>query len=147
MVFLRLFGGARLERDGALVTGRPTHRHPLALLRHQAPFSQCQTARELRQLPHGRFVRLAGLVTNRQRPGTASGVLFMTLEDETGNSNVVVWRDLQDRYRQVLLASPLILLKGTLEKTAEGIVHVIAGHLEDASDHMAQLTVPSRDFH
>jgi error-prone DNA polymerase len=121
-------------------------RHPLALLRHLPPFSRCQTARALKQLPHGRFVRLAGLVTNRQRPGTASGVMFMTLEDETGNSNVVIWRDLQEQFRQVLLASPLVVLKGTLEKTPEGIIHVIAGHLEDASHHLQTLEVRSRDF-
>ena len=121
-------------------------RHPLALLRHQAPFNRCHSARQLRQLPHGRFVRLAGLVTNRQRPGTASGVMFMTLEDETGNSNVVIWKDLQEQYRQVLLASPMVILKGTLEKTPEGIIHVIAGHLEDASHHLAALEVRSRNF-
>ena len=122
-------------------------KHPLALLRHRFPFSQCQTAKDLRHVPHGRFVRLAGLVTNRQRPGTASGVLFMTLEDETGNSNIIVWRKLQDTYRKVLLASSLVMLKGTVEKTPEGIIHVIAGHIEDVSEHLQQLNVPSRDFH
>ena len=71
----------------------------------------------------------------------------MTLEDETGNTNVVVWRSLQDRYRAALLGGKLLLIKGTVEKTEQGIVHLVAGHVSDHSDVLSTLSVSSRDFH
>ena len=85
-------------------------------------------------------------MTCRQRPGTASGVVFLTLEDETGNINVVVWPAVQDRCRQSLMTAQLLLVKGTVE-SRDGVIHVIASTLEDGSDHLAALTVQSRDFH
>ena len=91
-------------------------------------------------------MRVAGLVTCRQRPGTASGVVFLTLEDETGNINVIVWPAVQERCRQSLMTAQMLLVKGTVE-CREGVVHVIAGTLEDCSDHLQMLTVKSRDFH
>lgn len=122
-------------------------KHPLALVRHLPVFSHSRRARELKRCRHGQLASVAGLVTNRQRPGTASGVLFMTLEDETGNTNVVVWRSLQDRYRAALLGGKLLLIKGTVEKTEQGIVHLVAGHVSDHSDVLSTLSVSSRDFH
>ena len=127
-------------------TGLTLRAHPLALLRHQRPFDQCRRQAELETLGNHRFVRVAGLVTCRQRPGTASGVVFLTLEDETGNINVIVWPAIQERYRQSLMTAQLMLIKGTVE-SREGVIHVIAGTLEDCSDHLAALTVQSRDFH
>ena len=127
-------------------TGLTLRAHPLALLRQQRPFDQCRRQTELETLGNHRFVRVAGLVTCRQRPGTASGVVFLTLEDETGNINVIVWPAIQERYRQSLMTAQLLLIKGTVE-SREGVVHVIAGTLEDCSDHLAALTVQSRDFH
>jgi error-prone DNA polymerase len=85
-------------------------------------------AAELRELPHGRIARVTGLVTGRQRPGTASGVTFVTLEDETGMVNVIVWRDLAERQRKELLRSSLLTVYGTLEREGE-VVHLIAGRL------------------
>jgi len=89
---------------------------------------------------------VAGLVTCRQRPGTASGVVFLTLEDETGNINVIVWPAVQERYRQALMTAQLLLVKGTVE-SREGVVHVIASALEDHGDSLTALTIQSRDFH
>src|SRR5207244_9718347 len=80
-------------------------RHPLSMLRRQLAARRCRRSRELAPLPHGTPVRLAGLVTLRQRPETASGVTFVTLEDEDGLFNVVVWRDVGERQRRVLLES------------------------------------------
>ena len=86
------------------------------------------TAAELQALPHGRVTRVTGLVTGRQRPGTASGVTFVTLEDETGMINVIVWRDLAERQRKELLRANLLTVYGTLEREGE-VVHLIAGAL------------------
>lgn len=122
-------------------------KHPLALVRHLPAFEKCLSARELRRGRHGQLARVAGLVTNRQRPGTASGVLFMTLEDETGNSNVIVWKSLQETFRREILTGRLLLVKGTLEKSPEGIVHLVAGHISDHTGVLASLDVHSRDFH
>lgn len=127
-------------------TGVTLRAHPLALLRKQKPFSQCQLQKNLEKLNNHRFVRVAGLVTCRQRPGTASGVVFLTLEDETGNINVIVWPAVQERYRQALMTAQLLLVKGTVE-SREGVVHVIASTLEDHSGDLTALTVQSRDFH
>lgn len=127
-------------------TGVTLREHPLALLRHTAPFNQCRRHSELQTLGSNRFVRIAGLVTCRQRPGTASGVIFLTLEDETGNHNVVVWPKVQDHFRDALMTAQLLLVKGTLE-SREGVTHIIAGALYDHSHALAELKVRSRDFH
>src|SRR5262249_1744684 len=105
-------------------------RHPLALLRNRLQRQRMLTAAELRTLPHGRITRATGLVTGRQRPGTASGVTFATLEDETGMINVIVWRDLAERQRKELLRSSLMAVYGTLEREGE-VVHLIAARLRD----------------
>jgi error-prone DNA polymerase len=113
-------------------------RHPVAL--------RMSTAAELRGLPHGRVARVTGLVTGRQRPGTASGVTFVTLEDETGMVNVIVWRDLAERQRKELLRSSLLTVYGTLEREGE-VVHLIAGRLRDQTALLGNLITRSRDFH
>ncbi len=121
-------------------------RHPLALLREQLQRQRMHTAAELKTLPHGRLARVTGLVTGRQRPGTASGVTFVTLEDETGMVNVIVWRDLADRQRKDLLRSSLMSVYGTLEREGE-VVHLIAGRLRDQTSLLGSLITRSRDFH
>ncbi len=127
-------------------TGLSIELHPLALLRRQPPFSQCTRAQDLPTLSHRRFVRVAGLVTGRQRPGSAAGVVFVTLEDETGNINIVVWKDVQQRFRPALLASSLLLIKGVVE-CKDGVIHIIAGELQDHSHVLEGLNSKSRDFH
>ena len=127
-------------------TGLTLRAHPLSLLRGEAPFNRCARQTDLENLGNRRFVRIAGLVTCRQRPGTASGVVFLTLEDETGNMNVIVWPGIQERYRQSLMTAQLLLVKGSLE-SREGVIHVIASALYDCSERLTSLTVSSRDFH
>jgi error-prone DNA polymerase len=121
-------------------------RHPLALLRPRLARMRLATAAELRALPHGRPARAAGIVIGRQRPDTASGVIFVTLEDETGSVNVIVWRDLAERQRRELLGSRLMGVHGVLEREGE-VVHLIAKRLVDHSALLGALLTKSRDFH
>lgn len=127
-------------------TGLSLRVHPMTLLREQRKFATCTRAADLSRLPHGRFVRIAGVVTGRQRPGTASGIVFMTLEDETGNANVVVKTDVQERYRKPLLGSHIAMVKGILE-LRQGVAHVLAGEIEDVSHALRDFAPGSRDFH
>ena len=121
-------------------------RHPVALLRERLARQRMSTAAELKSLPHGHIARVTGLVTGRQRPGTASGVTFVTLEDETGMVNVIVWHDLAERQRKELLRSSLLTVYGTLEREGE-VVHLIAGRLRDQTGLLGNLVTHSRDFH
>ena len=96
--------------------------------------------------PHGAAARVAGLVTCRQRPDTASGVIFVTLEDEHGNVNVVVWSSLVERQRGELLGARLLGVHGTIERDGE-VVHLVAQRLVDYSELLGPLETESRDFH
>ncbi|MGP4845959.1 error-prone DNA polymerase [Marinobacter sp. 1Y8] len=126
--------------------GLTLNRHPLALLREQGHLRFCRTADELKTGTPGRPVQVAGLVTGRQRPGSASGVTFVTLEDETGNVNVVVWLNTARQQRQPLLKAQLLHVKGIIEREGD-IVHIMAGKLTDLSHLLGNLNVHSRDFH
>ncbi len=111
--------------------------HPLALLR---PFLPRRTLRaeQLAGIEDGRWVEVAGLTLVRQRPGTASGVIFITLEDETGVSNLVVWPKVFERFRRVVLGAQLLAVQGKLQK--EGLViHVVAERLLDRTDLLRRL--------
>jgi error-prone DNA polymerase len=121
-------------------------RHPLALLRAQLQAKRLITSADVARTPHGRSVRTAGIVIGRQRPDTVSGVIFVTLEDETGATNVIVWRDLFDRQRRELLGSRLMAVYGRVERESD-VVHLIAGHLVDLSPMLGSLPTRSRDFH
>ncbi|NWB83681.1 error-prone DNA polymerase [Pseudomonas gingeri] len=136
--------GEDLQADYASL-GTTLGPHPLALLRGQLQAMRCRSSRELLEVEHGRPVSIVGLVTGRQRPGTASGVTFVTLEDEFGNVNVVVWRDLAERQRQVLVGAQLLKVDGRLESEGD-VRHVIAGRLGDLGSLLADITVRSRDF-
>ena len=127
-------------------TGLTLRAHPMALLRDRYPFNRCKRHTDLPHVGNNRFVRIAGLVTCRQRPGSASGVLFLTLEDETGNSNIVVWKQTQQHFRQALMTAKLLLVKGTLE-TKDNVIHIVAGALLDYTSELETLPVQSRDFH
>ena len=121
-------------------------RHPMAMLRDMGePFSRCKTARELEGINHGRFVQVCGIVTGRQRPSSASGVLFLTLEDETNNVNVVVWARILENYRAAVIQGRLLRIKGVVERK-DSVIHVIAGHVEDLSQYLEQFSLKSRDF-
>ncbi|MFO1398427.1 MAG: error-prone DNA polymerase [Burkholderiales bacterium] len=126
--------------------GLTLRRHPLALLRGHLQGRRLVTAAEIARSPHGRLARTAGIVIGRQRPDTASGVVFVTLEDETGATNVIVWRDLGDRQRRELLGSRLMGVYGRVEREGD-VVHLIAGRLVDLSGMLGALPTRSRDFH
>ncbi|MBA6140155.1 MULTISPECIES: error-prone DNA polymerase [Pseudomonas] len=120
--------------------------HPLALLRSRLRALGCRSSSELQGVAHGDNIAVAGLVVGRQRPQTASGVTFVTLEDEHGMVNVVVWRELAERQRRALVGSQLLKVSGRLEQE-EGVRHLIARRLEDVSPLLQGLDVRSRDFH
>ncbi|HRQ64916.1 MAG TPA: error-prone DNA polymerase [Xanthomonadaceae bacterium] len=126
--------------------GHTLDAHPLKLLRPRLRAQRWKAAREVQALAHGTPVRAAGLVRLRQRPGTASGVTFLTLEDETGWLNVVVWRKLAERQRRALLESHLLGIDGVFEQ-AEGVRHLIAGRLTNLDELLDGLDARSRDFH
>jgi error-prone DNA polymerase len=127
-------------------TGLTLGRHPLALLRRRLSRMRFSTADELKRLPGGATARAAGIVTGRQRPGTASGTVFVTLEDETGAINVIVWPRLVEAQRRELLGSKLMGVEGTLEREGE-VMHLVAKRLVDHSDLIGSLHIDSRDFH
>jgi error-prone DNA polymerase len=121
-------------------------RHPVALLRPRLARMRMATAAQVREMPHGRLTRAAGLVIGRQRPDTASGVIFVTLEDETGMVNVVVWHSVSETQRRELLGSHLLAVHGVIERQGE-VVHLVAGRLVDHSHLLGRLLTNSRDFH
>ncbi|MDE0192475.1 MAG: error-prone DNA polymerase [Gammaproteobacteria bacterium] len=128
--------------------------HPMALLRDDAEFDGCRMASELATYRHEQFVHVAGIVTCRQRPNTASGVVFMTLEDETGVGNIVVWKSVLERFRAPLLQGRLLAIKGVVEREG-AVIHVVAGHVRDLTHKLAELSsddestpqFKSRNFH
>ncbi len=121
-------------------------RHPLALLRRRFARMRLATAADLARLPHGRLTRTAGIVTCRQRPSTAKGVVFVTLEDETGYVNVVVWRALVERQRREVLGASLLGVEGEIQREGE-VVHLVAHRLTDHTRLLGRLAARSRDFH
>jgi len=121
-------------------------RHPLALLRERLAAVRVSSAGELQQAPAGSIVRVAGLVITRQRPQTASGVTFVTLEDESGQVNVLVWRQLGERCHAVLVNARLLEVRGELQRES-GVTHVIAKALVDRSGWLGQLATRIHEFH
>jgi error-prone DNA polymerase len=128
-------------RSAGLTLGR----HPLALLREQLETSSIVTSKRLRELPHGLGVRVAGIVTARQRPQSAGGVMFITLEDETGCVNLIVWERVWANARRIANGSRLLEVHGELQKEGE-VTHVVARRLVDRTPMLGSLMVQSRDF-
>jgi error-prone DNA polymerase len=120
--------------------------HPLALLREQLAAFRVQPARVLNGYRHGQLARASGLVTHRQRPETAKGVIFVTLEDETGAVNVIVWPQVAEAQRKPLLASTLLTVYGVWQCEGE-VRHLIARKLVDHSALLQGLHASSRNFH
>ncbi|MBS0225725.1 MAG: error-prone DNA polymerase [Proteobacteria bacterium] len=137
--------GEDMLADYALV-GTTLGRHPLSLIRSQLRARRCRRSSELANFPHGRNVRFAGLVTMRQRPETAKGVTFITLEDEDGMVNALAWHAIAERQRQVLLGSQLLAIDARLERV-DGVQHLIINRMEDYTPMLAGLQHKSRDFH
>ncbi|HAK90023.1 error-prone DNA polymerase [Massilia timonae] len=120
-------------------------RHPLALLRERLLKQRFMPASSLMDFQDGQLARACGLVTVRQRPGTAKGVLFMTLEDETGNVNVIVWPTLVEQQRREVLNAPLLGVYGIWQRQGE-VRHLVAKRLVDMSHLLGGLDARSRDF-
>ncbi|MBP5987135.1 MAG: error-prone DNA polymerase [Azonexus sp.] len=120
--------------------------HPLTLLRHHLAGRRFLTAAALKAAGHRALVRAAGIVVGRQRPGTATGIVFVTLEDESGLTNVVVHPQLVERQRRELLGATLLGVFGQLQIEGE-VVHLVAKRLVDLSAWLGQLETSSRDFH
>jgi len=121
-------------------------RHPLALLRDRLREQQVSTAKELQAIAHGARVRTAGLVITRQRPASASGVTFVTLEDETGHVNLVVWARVAEEQRRPFLEAQLLEVHGELQRQGE-VMHVIAERLIDKTRMLGALKTKARNFH
>ena len=134
-------------------TGLTLRRHPLALLRERLARSRILNAAQLRDLPHGRTVRACGLVTVRQQPGTAKGTIFVTLEDETGPVNVIVWKHVREQQREALLKARLLAVEGVWQRDVDSggqVQHLVAQRLKDLTPllgRLGQLRSHSRDFH
>jgi error-prone DNA polymerase len=126
--------------------GLTLRRHPLALLRENLKRRRIKSATELGASRNGERIKVAGIVTCRQRPATASGVIFVTLEDETGHMNLIVWNDLADRQRRELLGSRLLAASGEVQRQGS-VIHVLAQQLEDLSPLLGRLATSSHDFH
>jgi len=126
-------------------TGLTLGRHPVALIRGLLRQRKIRTAQQLLKLKHGSHTRACGLITMRQRPMTANGTIFLTLEDETGYVNVVVWQRLWERQRSVILNASLIAVDGVMESDGE-VYHLIARRLHDFDALAKGLKTRSRDF-
>ena len=118
--------------------------HPLSLLRNLMTSMRAIPAKKLSKIENGGVVSVSGLVISRQRPGTASGVIFTTLEDETGSANVIIWPSVFEKYRKETLVSKLLLVRGELQR--EGLViHIIARHLIDMTSKLYELATPYKN--
>jgi error-prone DNA polymerase len=126
--------------------GLTLRRHPLALLRQHLSERRFVTAASLKTAGHRALVRAAGIVVGRQRPGTATGIVFVTLEDESGLVNVVVHPQLVEKQRRELLGATLLGIYGQLQIEGE-VVHLVAKRLVDLSAWLGRLETSSRDFH
>jgi DNA polymerase III alpha subunit/intein/homing endonuclease len=120
-------------------------RHPLAVLRERLRERGLLTARELKEQAHGTRVRTAGIVITRQRPASASGVTFVTIEDETGHANLIVWAAVAEAQRRHFLEARLLEVHGELQRQGD-VMHVIAARLNDLSPWLGTLETRSRDF-
>ena len=111
--------------------------HPMSCCARRLSAARVLACGELRGMKNGAWVAVAGLVLVRQRPGSAKGVVFMTLEDETGVANAVVWPKTLERFRKVVMTARLILIRGRIQRH-EDIIHVVSARLEERSDWLAR---------
>ena len=137
--------GANLLEDYASL-GLTLGRHPLALLRPRLIQLGEVTSQALRELPPGRRVRVTGLVTSRQRPGSAKGTVFISLEDEAGTLRAIIWPKVFEAHRQAVLQSGLMTIQGEIQRQ-DGVTHLIARRVLDRSRWIRGLRLISRDFH
>ncbi|ASJ74728.1 error-prone DNA polymerase [Granulosicoccus antarcticus] len=126
--------------------GLTLDRHPLSLLRERLTKRRILDSSRWAAIPNGRMARIAGLVKVRQRPGTANGVIFLTIEDEGGPMNVIVWSQVAEIFRKEVLGAQMVSVHGVTQRE-QGVSHLVARKIEDLSWMLGELTVSSRDFH
>ena len=126
-------------------TGLTLRRHPVALLRTHLDRYKVSKASSLTSISNESFIKSVGIVTSRQRPQTAAGVTFLTLEDESGFVNVVVWPSLGERQRPIVRRAVLVGVVGNVQKS-DGVIHLIAKQLVDLSHWLGAMNLSSRDF-
>jgi len=127
-------------------TGLSLKRHPVSLVRDQLDEMNITAAAKLLELPQDRWVKVAGLVLIRQRPGTASDVVFETIEDETGTANIIIKPDVYEHYRSAARHARFIQVDGYIERNGD-VIHIMAKRLIDLSHMLSDLEARSRDFH
>src|SRR5258707_713776 len=122
----------------------------LSLREHPASFLRADLAQrgiirneELRDLPSRARVNVSGLITVRQQPGAANGVIFMTIEDETAIANIIVWPKMFERFRPVIMGARYVAVSGELQQES-GVIHVVAARLDDLTSLLARLTEDAR---
>lgn len=120
--------------------------HPMALLRESFRTRGYVQTASLRDIPAGRIVNVAGIVIVRQRPGTASGVIFSTLEDESGITNIIIWPTIFERYRRIVLGARLLGVRGKMQ-SEQGVIHIVARELFDLSGHVLKLSSAEATIH
>ena len=131
-------------------TGLSLRAHPLSFLRTRLSALKLSTAQQLASYPSGRLARACGIVTVRQQPGTAKGVVFLTLEDETGTVNVIVWKAVKEAQRSELMRARLLAVYGVWQRddeTGGQVRHLVAKRLKDLTPWLGELDTSSRDFH
>jgi error-prone DNA polymerase len=126
-------------------TGLSLERHPMCLLRRHLDRYDYASAGQLPTMSNGQRINVAGLVITKQRPGTASGVTFVTLEDESGQINLIVWKKVAEEFRSALLNARLLGISGELQIEGK-VIHVIARQLFDHTEMLGGLGIRSRDF-
>ena len=120
--------------------------HPVELIREELTRRRVIAAAEVWNRPHGRWIKVAGIVIIRQRPGTAKGIVFETLEDETGIVNLIIRPDIYDRYQPIARSASVIQADGYVERQGQ-VQHVMVKRLHDLSHLIADCALRSRDFH
>jgi error-prone DNA polymerase len=139
-----LTSGGEVVKDYRHV-GLTLRRHPVELLRSELSQRRIVTCAEATQARDGRRLEAAGLVLVRQRPGSAKGVLFVTIEDETGIANLVVWPSVFERQRRIVLSAGMMSVHGRIQREGE-VVHLVAQHLTDLSAELASVGERNGDF-
>jgi error-prone DNA polymerase len=127
-------------------TGLTLRSHPLAILRPRLAAKGLKNAAEMTHYPSGRTAHVCGIIVGRQRPQTAKGTLFITLEDETGNVQVIVWPDIYKEHRNTILHSRLLAVHGQWQRGDGGVQHLLARRFDDLTPLLGRLTTESRDF-
>jgi error-prone DNA polymerase len=120
-------------------TGLSLKAHPLSFLRASLAHDGIRTCAEAAGSADGISIRVGGVVLVRQRPGSAGGVVFATIEDETGIANVVIWPSLTENFRREIVGSHLLVVEGRIQRSPEGIIHLVADRLEDRSVELSRV--------